>query len=59
MKTSILALATDAALARPTTAYANQNRNIIGELFFGSASPRRYADVDPSRLCVCGADLSP
>jgi hypothetical protein len=36
MKTSILALAMGVALACPTTAYANENRNIFEELFFGS-----------------------
>jgi hypothetical protein len=46
MKTSIRALAMGVALARPTTAYANENRNIIEELFFGSASPQRDAGGD-------------
>jgi uncharacterized protein YjiS (DUF1127 family) len=55
MKTSIRALAMGVALARPTTAYANENRNIIEELFFGSASPQRHAGGGSSRLCVCGA----
>ena len=36
MKTLILALAMGVALACPTTAYANENRNIFEELFFGS-----------------------
>lgn len=36
MKTSILALAMGVALVCPTTAYADKNRNIIEELFFGS-----------------------
>ena len=36
MKTSILALAICVALACPTTAYANENRNIFEKLFFGS-----------------------
>jgi hypothetical protein len=36
MKTSILALAMGVALARSTTAYANDNRHIFEELFFGS-----------------------
>jgi hypothetical protein len=36
MKTLILALAMAVALACPTTAYANENRNIFEELFFGS-----------------------
>jgi hypothetical protein len=36
MKTSILALAMGVASACPTTAYANENRNIIEEFFFGS-----------------------
>jgi hypothetical protein len=31
------------ALACPTTAYTNENRKIIEELFFGSASPQRDA----------------
>jgi hypothetical protein len=34
MKTSMLAMGV--ASACPTTAYANENRNIIEELFFGS-----------------------
>jgi hypothetical protein len=38
MKISILALAIGVALACPTTAYANENRNIFEELFFGSPS---------------------
>jgi hypothetical protein len=36
MRTSILALVTSVALACPTTGYANENRNIFEELFFGS-----------------------
>jgi hypothetical protein len=36
MKTSILALAMGVALACPTTAYANENRNIFEEFFFES-----------------------
>jgi hypothetical protein len=36
MKTSILALAVGVAVACPATAYANENRNIFEELFFGS-----------------------
>ena len=36
METLILALAVAVALACPTTAYANENRNIFEELFFGS-----------------------
>jgi hypothetical protein len=59
MKTSILALAMGVALACPTTGYANENRNIFEELFFGSASAQRHADVDPSRLCVYGAAALP
>jgi hypothetical protein len=30
------------ALASPTTAYANENRNTLEELFFGSASLDRH-----------------
>jgi hypothetical protein len=44
MKTSILALAMGVALACPTTAYANENRNIFEELFFGSDFSHRAHD---------------
>jgi hypothetical protein len=37
-----------------TIAYTNENR-IIEKLLFGSASPRRHTNLDPSRHCVCGA----
>jgi hypothetical protein len=57
--TSILALAMGVVLAYPTTAYANANPNILEELCFGSAGPQSRADVDPSRLCVCGAASRP
>jgi hypothetical protein len=59
MKSSIPALAMGVAWAYPTTAYATENRNIIEELFFGSTGPQSRADVDPSRLCVCGAAFQP
>jgi hypothetical protein len=55
MKSSILAPAMGVVLAYPTTAHANENRNIIEELFFGSAGPQSRADVDSSRPCVCDA----
>jgi hypothetical protein len=44
MKTSILALAMGVALACSTTVYANENRNIIEQLFFGSDFSHRAHD---------------
>jgi hypothetical protein len=44
MKSPILALAMGVALACPATAYANENRNIFEELFFGSGFSHRAHD---------------